>query len=82
MLWRSPASSPSSRLGRHGAVGPHTKSSMTGFRFICQPEGNSYLKTLSEQCGEPEAFRSDLTKAEASKRIEALKSKRRPVQPR
>ena len=37
----------------------------------------SYLKTLS-QCGEPDSFQSDLTKAEASKRIDALKSKRRP----
>lgn len=36
----------------------------------------SYLKTLSEECGEPDAFASDLTKAEASKRIDALKSKR------
>jgi Protein of unknown function (DUF3072) len=42
----------------------------------------SYLKTLSEQCGEPEAFQPNLTKAEASKRIDALKRKRRPVQPR
>ena len=42
----------------------------------------SYLKTLSEQCGEPEAFQPNLTKAEASKRIDALKAKRRPVQPR
>lgn len=37
----------------------------------------SYLKTLSEECDEPEAFASDLTKAEASKRIDALKEKRR-----
>jgi hypothetical protein len=36
----------------------------------------SYFKTLSEECGEPDAFTSDLTKAEASKRIDALKSKR------
>ena len=36
----------------------------------------SYLKTLSEECGEPGAFAADLTKAEASKRIDALKSKR------
>jgi hypothetical protein len=42
----------------------------------------SYLKTLSEECGEPDSFRPDLTKAEASKRIDALKSKRRPVQRR
>ena len=33
----------------------------------------SYLKTLSEQHGWPEAFADDLTKAEASKRIDALK---------
>jgi hypothetical protein len=36
----------------------------------------SYLKTLSEQLHEPEAFADDLTKAEASKRIDALKAKR------
>jgi hypothetical protein len=36
----------------------------------------SYLKTLLEECGEPDAFASELTKAEASKRIDALKSKR------
>jgi hypothetical protein len=36
----------------------------------------SYLKTLSEECGEPDAFVSELTKAEALKRIDALKSKR------
>jgi hypothetical protein len=33
----------------------------------------SYLKTLSEEAGEE--FSADLTKAEASKRIDALKSK-------
>jgi Protein of unknown function (DUF3072) len=36
----------------------------------------SYLKTLSEECGDPDDFKPDLTKAEASKRIDALKSKR------
>jgi hypothetical protein len=36
----------------------------------------SYLKTLSEQAHNPEAFSSDLTKADASKRIDALKSER------
>ncbi|WP_245582422.1 DUF3072 domain-containing protein [Neorhizobium lilium] len=35
----------------------------------------SYLKTLSEQAHEPEAFAEDLSKAEASKRIDALRSK-------
>jgi hypothetical protein len=34
----------------------------------------SYLKTLSEQVHQPEAFAEDLSKAEASKRIDALKS--------
>jgi hypothetical protein len=34
----------------------------------------SYLKTLSEQLGQPEEFSQSLTKAEASKRIDALKS--------
>jgi len=33
----------------------------------------SYLKTLSEEAGEP--FDSDLTKAEASKRIDQLQEK-------
>jgi hypothetical protein len=42
----------------------------------------SYLKTLSEECGEPEVFQPDLTKAEASKRIDALKAKRQPVRHR
>ncbi len=36
----------------------------------------SYLKTLSEQLHEPTAFADNLTKAEASKRIDALKAKR------
>ena len=42
----------------------------------------SYLKTLSEQCDQLDAFAPDLTKAEASKRIDALKAKRRPVRHR
>ena len=36
----------------------------------------SYLKTLSEELHESDSFDSSLTKAEASKRIDALKSKR------
>lgn len=36
----------------------------------------SYLKTLSEQAHEPQAYSENLTKAEASKRIDALKAKR------
>jgi hypothetical protein len=35
----------------------------------------SYLKTLSEQVGDADAFSHDLTKAEASKRIDSLKSR-------
>jgi hypothetical protein len=35
----------------------------------------SYLKTLSEQAHDDKAFAEDLTKAEASKRIDALRSK-------
>ncbi|WP_299362253.1 DUF3072 domain-containing protein [uncultured Paracoccus sp.] len=35
----------------------------------------SYLKTLSEQAHDPDAFAEDLSKAEASKRIDALKDK-------
>lgn len=33
----------------------------------------SYLKTLSEQAKAPEAYEADLDKAEASKRIDALR---------
>jgi len=35
----------------------------------------SYLKTLSEQLGDPNEFSQSLTKAEASKRIDVLKSR-------
>ena len=35
----------------------------------------SYLKTLSEEAHDPGAFDEQLTKAEASKRIDALKAK-------
>jgi hypothetical protein len=35
----------------------------------------SYLKTLSEQALEPEVFSTKLTKAEASRRIDALRAK-------
>lgn len=37
----------------------------------------SYLKTLTEQAHAPAAFDDDLTKAEASKRIDAMKEERR-----
>ena len=33
----------------------------------------SYLKILSEEAGDPDAYDESLTKAEASKRIDALK---------
>jgi Protein of unknown function (DUF3072) len=42
----------------------------------------SYLKTLSEECGEHDGFQPALTKAEASKRIDAPKAKRRLAQNR
>ena len=35
----------------------------------------SYLKTLSEEAHDADAFADDLSKAEASKRIDALKEK-------
>ena len=35
----------------------------------------SYLKTLSEQAHDPDAFDPDLDKADASKRIDELKDK-------
>jgi Protein of unknown function (DUF3072) len=34
----------------------------------------SYLKTLCEQAGDPDAFNENLTKAEASKRIDELRA--------
>jgi hypothetical protein len=37
----------------------------------------SYLKTLSEQALEPQAYDETINKAEASKRIDALKAKLR-----
>ena len=40
----------------------------------------SYLKTLSEECDAPKSFETNLTKAEASKRIDSLKSRRKSVQ--
>jgi hypothetical protein len=36
----------------------------------------SYLKTLAEETGEADAYADDLTKAEASKRIDALIARR------
>jgi DUF3072 family protein len=36
----------------------------------------SYLKTLSEQAHDPDAYEPDLDKAEASKRIDQLKKER------
>jgi hypothetical protein len=35
----------------------------------------SYLKTLSEQAHQPDVYAEDLTKADASKRIDELKSR-------
>ena len=35
----------------------------------------SYLKTLCEQAGSPEAFKDNLTKAEASKLIDEMRAK-------
>ena len=35
----------------------------------------SYLKTLSEEAHNPDAFADDLSKADASKHIDALKAK-------
>lgn len=35
----------------------------------------SYLKTLSEQAHQPDGYEDGLTKAEASKRIDALRDK-------
>jgi hypothetical protein len=34
---------------------------------------SSYLKTLCEEAGDPDAYDENLTKAEASKQIDALK---------
>jgi hypothetical protein len=42
----------------------------------------SYLKTLSEEAKDADAFAPDLTKAEASRRIDQLKSRLAKVQDR
>ena len=34
----------------------------------------SYLKTLSEEAGQPDAYDTDLTKAQASQRIDSLQA--------
>ena len=39
------------------------------------PSQASYLKTLCEQAGDQKSFAEDLSKAEASKRIDALRAK-------
>jgi hypothetical protein len=44
--------------------------------------GAQASKTLSEECAQPDSFQPDLTKVEASKRIDALKAKRALVQRR
>jgi hypothetical protein len=42
----------------------------------------SYLKTLSEQARDPQAYDPELTRAEASRRIDALKARLRlPSEP-
>jgi DUF3072 family protein len=55
--------------------------------WICVDEPTAgaqpcYLKTLSEEWGEPDSFQPDLTKAESSKRIDALEARRKAAQPR
>jgi hypothetical protein len=42
----------------------------------------SYLKTLTEQTGDTECFDAELTKAEASKRIDHLRTKNGSSAPR
>ena len=67
---------------------PHSntekKPDSTGVRATTRRRARqaSYLKTLSEECDELESFRADLTNAEASKRIDALKAKRSSVRQR
>ncbi|CAH2402122.1 hypothetical protein MES4922_30496 [Mesorhizobium ventifaucium] len=39
------------------------------------PAQASYLKTLAEQADDPDAYADGLSKAEASKRIDALREK-------
>jgi len=63
---RSPASGAPSNLVKDPEDWVTGDEPMTGAQA-------SYLKTLAEEAGEP--FAGDLTKAEASERIEALKAK-------
>jgi hypothetical protein len=41
------------------------------------PSQASYLKTLAEQADDADAYQEDISKAEASKRIDALREKLR-----
>jgi hypothetical protein len=61
---------PPSNRAKNPADGVSGNEPMTGAQA-------SYLKTLSEEAREPEAFSTNLTKAEAALRIDTLKAKLR-----
>lgn len=65
---RNPKSEPVSNMEKDPDDWVSGDEPMTGAQM-------SYLKTLSEQAHDPDAFAERLTKAEASKRIDALKAK-------
>lgn len=62
---KTPKSNPSSNAVKDPDNWTTGEEDMTGAQA-------SYLKTLSEEADEPEAFDTDLTKAEASKKIDEL----------
>lgn len=65
---RNPKSEPVSNMEKDPDDWVSGDEPMTGAQM-------SYLKTLSEQAHDPAAFAEKLSKAEASKRIDALKAK-------
>jgi hypothetical protein len=58
--------------GPHSNLEKHPDDWTTGDDPMTDAQA-SYLKTLSEQAGKPELFEDGLSKAEASKRIDALR---------
>lgn len=58
--------------GQHSNLEKDPSEWTTGDDPMTDAQG-SYLKTLSEQAHKPEQFADDVSKAEASKRIDALR---------
>ena len=63
-----------STIGRNGSA-QESRGQFQGAREPMTGAQASYLKTLSEQAHDPDAYDPELSKAEASKRIDELKHK-------